>query len=119
LFDPKLPVLTEKTVQPGTEAFLYDISRIKDKMQPQVLATAARIYEEVVKSNSYSFVAKSPLNTTNSMRILLPKKPKTILVKDAAGHALSDVQSSWDESSNTYWLSFENSPEGIYVTLKW
>jgi len=119
LFNPQLPVLENKTVQPGTEAFLYDINRIKDKKRPQVLATAARIYKETMKDNSYSFIAKSPLNTTNSMRVLLPQKPKFILVKDARGTTLTDVKSSWDALSNTCWLSFENNPEGIEVAIEW
>jgi hypothetical protein len=119
LFNPQLPVLENKTVQPGTEAFLYDINRIKDKKRAQVLATAARIYKETMKDNSYSFIAKSPLNTTNSMRVLLPQKPKSILVKDARGTTLTDVKSSWDALSNTCWLSFENNPEGIEVAIEW
>ena len=38
LFDPELPVLTEKIVIPGSQAFLYDIKRVQQKNKPQVLA---------------------------------------------------------------------------------
>jgi hypothetical protein len=117
LFDPELPVLREKTVLPGTEALLYDLSRIKNRKQPRVLASAARIDKEVTTKNSYSFVAKSPLNTTNSMRVFLPVKFKRIDVKNAKAQELLNVKSSWDEGSNTCWLCFENSPEGIDVTI--
>ena len=117
LFDPELPVLAEKTVEPGTEALLFQVSRITDKKQPQVLASAARISEELVKDDQYAFVAKSPLNTTNSMRVYLPSKPATIEVKDAEGNELPGVRTSWDEGSKTCWLSFDNSPEGIHVTI--
>lgn len=119
LFNPKLPVLKEKTVQPGTEAFLYDINRIKNKKRPQVLVTAARVYHKKAQGHTFSFIAKSPLNTTNSMRILLPQRPKKILVKDIAGHRLSNVISSWNKTSNTCWLSFDNSPRGVSVAIKW
>jgi hypothetical protein len=119
LYDPQLPVLAEKNVAPGTQAFLYNIDRVKSKKKPQVLATAARVYNEVVKKRSYSFLAKSPLNTTNSMRILLPGEPKKIIVKDHSGNTLSDVKSSWDKLSNTCFLGFENSPDGINVQLEW
>jgi len=117
LFDPELPVLAEKIVQPGTQAFLYDVARIKDKKQPQVLATAARIYDEVTTKDTYSFTTKSPVNTTNCMRVYLTKEPKSIVVKDAKDVEIKDFKSSWDKSSKTCWLSFENSPESVKVEI--
>jgi len=117
LFNPELPVLTEKIVQPGTQAFLYDVARIKDKKQPQVLATAARIYDEIVSKGTYTFTTKSPVNTTNCMRIYLTKEPKKIVVKDAKDVEIKDFKTSWDKSSKTCWLSFENSPESIKVEI--
>lgn len=119
LFDPQLPVLSQKSVAPGQQALLYNISRIKNKKQPQVLASASRVYEEHRNSNSYSFVSKSPLNTTNSMRILLPQAPKEIVLTDSAGNKLTDVKSSWDAVSKTCYLSFENHPDGTKVSISW
>ncbi|HMF72377.1 MAG TPA: hypothetical protein VK616_12950, partial [Flavitalea sp.] len=119
LFDPQLPVLTKKTVAPGEQALLYNLGRVRNKKQPQVLASASRVYEESVKLNEYSFLSKSPVNTTNSMRILLPKAPTETVLTDAQGEKLTDVKTSWDAASSTYHLSFENSPEGTRVYLKW
>ncbi|MEO6931597.1 MAG: hypothetical protein ABI151_08225, partial [Chitinophagaceae bacterium] len=48
LFDPKLPVLKNKTVAPGQQGFLYNLSRVADKRKPQVLAAASRVYDEVI-----------------------------------------------------------------------
>ena len=119
LFDPQLPVLAKKTVAPGQQALLYNLSRVAGKKQPQVVAAASRIYEEVVASNSYSFVSKSPVNTTNSMRILLPAEPKVTNLTDSKGERLADVKSSWDAVSHTLFLGFENSPEGTNVKISW
>jgi hypothetical protein len=119
LFDPQLPVLTHKTVPPGQQALLYNLGRIKNKKQPQVLAAASRIYEEQISPNGYSFVSKSPSNTTNSMRILLPEAPKEVTLTDSKGEKLTDVQSSWDAASHTYYLGFENSPDGTNVKISW
>ncbi len=119
LFDPQLPVLAKKTVIPGQQAFLYNLRRVKNKKLPQVLASASRIYEEVVKPDAYSFVSKSPINTTNSVRILLPAAPKEISLTDIKGQKLTGVQSSWDAASNTCYLSFENDPEGTKVKINW
>ena len=37
LFDPELPVITEKNVKPGEQAFLYDVTKLTDTTQPMVL----------------------------------------------------------------------------------
>ncbi|MBN9382348.1 MAG: hypothetical protein J0H74_16385 [Chitinophagaceae bacterium] len=119
LFDPQLPVLSQKTVQPGAQAFLYNTRRVTDKNKPQVLASACRIYDEIARARSYSFIAKSPLNTRNSMRILLPAAPAQTTLTNAKGEKITDVQSSWDEASHTCYLGFDNSPDGIKVELGW
>jgi len=119
LFDPELPVLTTKAVAPGQQALLYNVNRVVNKKQPQVLASASRIYKEVVSFNGYSFVSKSPVNTTNSVRVLLPSIPKETTLTDNKGEKLTNVKSSWDDSSHTYYLSFENSPDGTTVKINW
>jgi len=117
LFDPQLPALTRKTVQPGTQAFLYNIGRVTDKKKPQVLASACRVYDETRTDKTYSFIAKSPLNTRNSMRVLLPAAPVQTIVTDSKGEKIADVQSAWDAASGTLYLGFDNSPEGIKVNI--
>jgi hypothetical protein len=119
LFDPELPVLSKKIVEPGRQAFLYDLMRIKNKKKPQVLASASRIYDEKVQQNTYSFVSKSPLNTTNSMRILLPGEPQKITLIDTKGQEVRVIKRSWDAVSHTCYLSFENDPDGTTVAIKW
>lgn len=119
LFDPQLPVLKEKVVLPGEQAFLYNVGRVKDKSKPQVLASASRIYDEKISKSTYSFVAKSPINTTNSMRVLLPAKPNKCLITAPDGTELKDTQWSWDEYSKTCFLTFENNPDGVKVSLAW
>jgi hypothetical protein len=118
LFDPEIPVLNEKQVNPGEQSFLYNIESVKNQKTPQVLAAAARVYDEKATNKEYSFVAKSPLNTTNVMRVLLPAKANKIDVRDAGGKVLQ-FDTTWDESSKTCFLKFENSPEGVYVKLNW
>ncbi|MBS1567462.1 MAG: hypothetical protein JST39_23970 [Bacteroidetes bacterium] len=119
LFDPKLPVLAEKTVQPGTQALLYMLSRITGKTKPQVLASAARVYDSTRSGRTFSFLTKAPVATRNSMRILLPAAPSKARVTDQNGQPLSDVETSWDAVSHTCYLGFDNSPEGVRVELTW
>ena len=113
LFDPKLPCLKQKTVNPGEQAFLFDIRAVGQKNRPQVLAAASRQSDESIGKKSYSFIAKSPAETDNVMRILLPKKPKEITV------SCSPFTSEWDEDTHTLLLQFENHPEGVQVKVEW
>ncbi|KAA6339726.1 hypothetical protein EZS27_012362 [termite gut metagenome] len=118
LFDPQLPVLTEKIVVPGEQAFLFNVNHAGDKKKPQVLASACRVYDEKINGTTYSFIAKSPLNTTNVMRILLPSEPSACKIKEVEGKQ-SEVSWLWDETSKTCFVSFENDPEGVRVSITW
>lgn len=119
LFDPQLPVLAAKTVYPGEQSLLYDLSRTGDRSRPAVLASASRIYDSTATGHGFSFVAKSPVNTRNSVRVLLPARPVDVTVTDPHGQRVPDLQTSWDNSSNTLYLGFANSPDGIKVDLTW
>ena len=119
LFDPKLPVLSEKTVNPGEQAFLLNVDRIENQKKPQVLAAASRVYDEKTGENGYSFTTKSPLNTTDVMRVLLPLAPKKCTISDHEGNELKDALWEWDNKSKTGLLRFENDPDGIRVRFTW
>ena len=112
LFDSKLPCMEVVKVNPGEQAFLFDIDAVKDAMRPQVLAAASRQYKEKVGECSFAFTAKSPANTDNVMRILLPKEPKKVKVA-------ATYQSEWDAKTRTLLLQFENQPEGVQVEITW
>ncbi|WP_179413262.1 hypothetical protein HDF19_15830 [Mucilaginibacter sp. E4BP6] len=119
LFDPQLPILAQKMVPPGEQSLLYDLNRVVNKKQPKVLASASRIYDEQIQADGYSFIAKSPINTANSMRILLPAQPTNTKITDSSGKIIIDVKSLWDVGTHTLYLGFDNSPDGIKVNLKW
>lgn len=119
LFDPELPVLQEKVVNPGEQAFLYDLTRITHKETPQVLCAAARIYEEKVTKKGYSFLSKSPSNTMNAMRVLLPAKPLQVYLTDSNKQVVKDYTMTWDEATKTCLLTYQNSSDGIKVALTW
>jgi hypothetical protein len=117
LFNPNLPILERKAVAPGTQSLLYDLSTIKVKGRPQVLASASRICMKQNHDNKYVFIAKAPSNTTNNMRILLPRSPKSIKLRINNDEAIKLNSSSWDKKSRTLFLSFENQPSGVQVLI--
>ena len=113
LFDPTLPCLKQKTVNPGEQTFLFNIDAVKNKKQPQVLAAASRQSQEIIGKRTYSFMAESPAETDNVMRILLPKEPKDIEL------STNQFTSTWDAETHTLLLQFENNPDGVHVNIKW
>lgn len=112
LFDASLPIINEKVVRPGEQAFLFDLDKLSDDVQVKVLASASRQYDEEITQNSYSFVSKSPAHTDNVMRILLPQKPMKVQTSVAS-------RSTWDQESQTLLLVFENDPNGVQVRILW
>lgn len=52
---------------------------------------------------------------SNVSRILLPKKPKSVLVNNK----IVNQQQNWDQYSMTYLLEFENNPDGVSVLFTW
>ncbi|MCH5599173.1 hypothetical protein [Niabella ginsengisoli] len=117
LFDPELPVLREKTVKPGEQAYLYNINAATG-VAPKVLATAARVYNEEVKNQIYTFTVKSPANTVNVMRIKLPQKPIEISMRNGDNEIPID-SNKWDAESKTVLLKFKNLSKGIDVKIRW
>jgi hypothetical protein len=118
LFDPLLPVLSTKIVNPGEQAYLYNLNRIRVSPTPKILAAAARVTNEQHNGKTYSFLVKSPANTMNVMRILLPARPKSIKLK-RAGSVIPIITNEWHERSKTCLLRFENYSDGVNVTLSW
>ncbi len=113
LFDPHLPVLTQKTVHPGQQALLLDLDRLSHKRRAQVLAAASRQSDLRADRHSLSFTSRAPAQTDNVMRILLPRQPLGV---DASA---PDARWEWDAASRTLLLRFENRPEGVRVDIKW
>lgn len=118
LFDPELPVISRKTVQPGNQSMLFNIKSVKNHKVPRVLATAARISNERINNKEYSFIAKSPIETRNIMRILLPNEPKECTIFDPDNKQAQNSSWKWDEGSKTVLIKFDNNPDGISVAIK-
>ncbi|MFD1873303.1 hypothetical protein [Hymenobacter bucti] len=116
LYNPELPVLQSKSIAPNQQAFLYRLAPAKQAKAPAVLAAAARVYDFKVQQNIVSFSTKSPANTNNVMRILLPANPKQIEVTHQAQP--EPATHTWDAQTSTLLLKFRNYSEGVAVKIK-
>lgn len=115
LYDPSLPVLSKKTVHPGSQALLINMDRIDDKGTPTVLASASREEDEQIGDFTYRYTAKSPEGTINVSRVLLPARPTRVTIdgKDVLDDRL------WDAASSTYLLMHPNNPDGVRIEFGW
>jgi len=119
LYDSRLPVIKTKTTESGSQSLLFNVDSVKDPKKPQVLATAARVYDEKRTKDSYSFVARSPVESTNVMRVWLPKEPVECTILDAGGEQPAGNNWQWDAASRTLLIEFENHPDGITVNINY
>lgn len=115
LFDPTLPVKREVIINPGTQAYLYDIDKVENIKLPQVLAASFRESDVKIDKRSFSFVAKSPVDTDGIARVLLPSAPGSVTVDGREVYR----KDSWDSVSKTYLLNFENDPDGRDIVFVW
>lgn len=114
LYDPSLPICQNVEVRPGVQRLFIDLSKVR-KDSPMILAAASRAENETRSGRTFSYVAKSPAATVNVSRVLLPAAPKSLKVNDK--ECLD--QTCWDESSQTYLLTFDNNPDGVAVEFAW
>ncbi len=114
LFDPELPVYTSAQIMPGHQGYFIDIDRV-DHGKAQVLAGSSRAEDEQRTGSSYSFTAKSPIDTDGISRVLLPEKPTSITIngEEVSGSA------SWDAGSSTCLITYDNSPDGVKIVFNW
>ena len=124
LFSPELTYCSKADILPGQQGYFFDLKKISKK-RPQVIAAASRQYDEQTAASSYSFVSKSPQNTTNILCLYLPKAYKSprITCTDAEGKAVTYKARTIDApagalAKHLLWLSFENSPDGVHVRIE-
>lgn len=114
LYDPSLPICENVEVRPGVQRLFIDLSKVR-KDSPMILAAASRAENETLSGRTFSYVAKSPTATVNVSRVLLPADPKSLKVNDKECLDLN----CWDETSQTYLLTFDNNPDGVSVEFAW
>ena len=129
LFSHELSYTSAPVVEPGTQAYLYDLRKVSDRRRPHIIASASRIYdEEHPSANEYRFMAKGPKNTKNIVCILLPRKSKGDIEvgctsSNGSGN-LSWEMKSLNVSSKTgeimrlLWISTDNDPDGVHFTVR-
>lgn len=118
LFDYRLPVIMEKSLREGENAFLLDVTKLKLNM-PRVLVSSGRVDCLNETKNATQFVVYAPDNTKNHTRFFTGgRKIKEISAETLDGKPVS-VEIIPDTATNTVLLSFPNHAAGVVVRVEW
>jgi len=118
LFDPALPVVTEKTIKPGERSLLVDLDRLRGE-RPRLVAAAARLHDERADREKWLGTFRGPAGTKAVARLWWPREPREIKLATQGANQPVKFDSRWDEPSRTLWLEFPNSSDGVEVSLTW
>lgn len=115
LYDPDLPVLAERVLQPGERTLCCDIGWYAAKgTAAKVLAAACRVRGERLEGNRLSFTTRGPAGTMANARVLLPSEPASV-----AASPEIELQHTWDDASKTLWLRFPNRAADTAFSVEW
>ncbi len=120
LFDPRLPVVNEVTLKPGSRRLLYDLDPAGRAVGPQVLAAASKILDPKIVGGGFSFIAEGPSNTRGVAWVRLPSSFKSVTIEIKPGEEPDESGSvgPWDETTKTQWVRFPNAPDGRRITFE-
>lgn len=113
VFDPALTVRGGVTLGPNERALLFDIDYARRQgPAAQVLAGSARVRNERVADGSFTFDARGPLDTTATLRVLLPREPRAVSTTPSV-----NVKHEWHASSSTALITFPNIAATVQVRV--
>ncbi|HOV60930.1 MAG TPA: hypothetical protein PK349_07670 [Candidatus Hydrogenedentes bacterium] len=113
VFDPALPVITEKSIAPNQRSLLYDLDWLTRKgTRAAVTVSAGRARNIRVTDNELAFTSRGPVNTTGRTRVLLPGPPEVVE---------SDVECArtWHAESHTLLLEYPHQAREIAFSVRW
>jgi hypothetical protein len=114
LFDPMLPVVTDKVLKPGERALLFDIPWARRQgMNRKVAAASTRVRDEHTVDDVRHFTTRGPEGTRARARVFLSDEPKGVTTEPAI-----PVTTEWDNDSKTLWLDFDNAAQDIEFNVQ-
>ena len=116
MFRDDLPAISDPEPEPGSVGLFLDTSMIDRTGSSDILAVSGRISGLKQGARSLSCKILSPAGMTSCMRVWTRRKPKSATAR-VNGHE-SDLNISYDEDTGTAFLTFESSPSGAYIKIR-
>ena len=121
LFDESLPILSEKKIQAGHSALLYDLTQDRKAGHPVLVHTGANLRSEVTETaDTTEFSASGPTNSVSASRFLGNGKYPVEISVTRDGTLFKDYIASWDNASGSLLLSINHqADEEVTVKITW
>lgn len=117
VFDAKLPVEENPTIQPGQSRLYRDVTDQASGRKASILHTTHRLMDEKTMRDGIRAVVRGPAETPAVLRIHCgSRKLKDVSARDTQGNAIP-VQVR--EDGQTLLLQFPNVPAGVSVLIRW
>jgi hypothetical protein len=115
LFDPALPVISERVLKPGERMLVSDLNWFnKNGIKAKVVAAGARVKREKLEDQRFEFTVRGPKATRGNACVLVPKQPSRVTSSPELA-----IASTWHPESATVLLSFENVADDVTIRLEW
>jgi len=111
LLDSRLPLLADKTVEPGEQVWLLDLDRVSGT-EPRVLAAAARVSDQETQPHRFSFSAVTPAGVQARLAIRLPSRPTGVRIDGRLADPID-----YAEEAGILWLQYAGTPDGTRVEI--
>lgn len=119
LFDSKLSVLSQVTLNPGEQALLYDIEAGRPTAgEVSVIAASSRIEGLSQSASGFRFIARGPANMKATARLYCEARP--LSAQYVIQEQMAPVVWEWDPDSKTVLLQYEHGNENnAEVHVRW
>jgi hypothetical protein len=113
LFDPRLSVLTSRTLTAGSRVFLIDLETQNKSDAPRVIAASCRVTNEQAGKGKLIFDADGIADTNAVVRIQTANRPRRVIV---GGTALQPKD--YEVAAGTLLIRFQNSTAPLRVEIE-
>lgn len=115
LFDHKLSIIKDPKLEVGSVGLYYDINKLDTSKQAEIIAVSGRVTTFDAKENKCEFNVIGPAEVICATRLYTKKQPKLISAM-CNGEAIN-VTSSYNTKTKTTLINFNNSPDGVKITI--
>jgi len=112
VYTPDFALIKEKTIKPGENTLLYDLSFCKD--DGHIIGSAARIFELGQENGNRVLRCRAALDVVARVRIFYKTPWTKAVAVDADGKPV-EVKLTWDDATSTVLLEFKGSAKDITI----
>ncbi|MDR3148177.1 MAG: hypothetical protein LBU00_07375 [Treponema sp.] len=112
LYTPDFKLITEKTLYPGDNTLLYDVTYCRG--DAQIIGSSARVFS-LERKDKLKLTCRAAADVHARIRLYLTRPLNAARAVDAEGRAV-DLRVDWDDRTSTVLLSFRGTAKDITIS---